>query len=92
MLFPIALGAAFATIFGKKDREGYGRPASSFLRWLFLVIIGVVVAANGPKLFVASSLVAIPVVIPQPGAATRWASASKLMYKHLPEGLPLRTA
>ena len=52
-----------------------------------LLIIGVVVAANGPKLFVASSLLAIPVVILHNlcGYALGF-GFSKLMYKVYPKG------
>ena len=52
-----------------------------------LLIIGVVVAANGSKLFVASSLLAIPVVILHNlcGYALGF-GFSKLMYKVYPKG------
>ena len=52
-----------------------------------LLIIGVVVAANGPKLFVTSSLLAIPVVILHNlcGYALGF-GFSKLMYKVYPKG------
>ena len=52
-----------------------------------LLIIGVVVAANGPKLFVASSLVAIPVVILHNLCGYSLGFGfSKLMYKIYPKG------
>ena len=54
---------------------------------LFPIALGVVVAANGPKLFVASSLLAIPVVILHNlcGYALGF-GFSKLMYKVYPKG------
>lgn len=62
VLFPIALGVICHMIFGKKiEKVTVALPIVSQVA--ILLIIGVVVAANGPKLFVASSLVAIPVVI-----------------------------
>ena len=62
VLFPIALGVICHMIFGKKiEKITVALPIVSQVA--ILLIIGVVVAANGPKLFVASSLMAIPVVI-----------------------------
>lgn len=62
VLFPIALGVICHMIFGKKiEKVTVALPIVSQVA--ILLIIGVVVAANGPKLFVASSLMAIPVVI-----------------------------
>ena len=62
VLFPIALGVICHAIFGEKiEKITVALPIVSQVA--ILLIIGVVVAANGPKLFVASSLLAIPVVI-----------------------------
>ncbi|MBL3898793.1 bile acid:sodium symporter family protein [Bifidobacterium longum subsp. suis] len=58
VLFPIALGVICHMIFGKKiEKVTVALPIVSQVA--ILLIIGVVVAANGPKLFVASSLMAI---------------------------------
>lgn len=62
VLFPIALGAIRHAIFKEKiEKVTVALPIVSQVA--ILLIIGVVVAANGSKLFVASSLLAIPVVI-----------------------------
>lgn len=75
VLFPIALGVICHMIFGKKiEKVTVALPIVSQVA--ILLIIGVVVAANGPKLFVASSLVAIPVVILHNLCGSRWVSAS----------------
>ena len=75
VLFPIALGVICHMIFGKKiEKVTVALPIVSQVA--ILLIIGVVVAANGPKLFVASSLMAIPVVILHNLCGSRWVSAS----------------
>ena len=62
VLFPIALGVICHAIFKEKiEKVTVALPIVSQVA--ILLIIGVVVAANGSKLFVASSLLAIPVVI-----------------------------
>ena len=82
VLFPIALGVICHMIFGKKiEKVTVALPIVSQVA--ILLIIGVVVAANGPKLFVASSLVAIPVVILHNLCGFGF---SKLMYKIYPKG------
>lgn len=74
VLFPIALGVICHMIFGKKiEKVTVALPIVS--QAAILLIIGVV-AANGPKLFVASSLMAIPVVILHNLCGSRWVSAS----------------
>lgn len=90
VLFPIALGVICHMIFGKKiEKVTVALPIVSQVA--ILLIIGVVVAANGPKLFVASSLVAIPVAIPVVilhnlcGYSLGF-GFSKLMYKIYPKG------
>ena len=86
VLFPIALGVICHMIFGKKiEKVTVALPIVSQVA--ILLIIGVVVAANGPKLFVASSLMAIPVVILHNlcGYALGF-GFSKLMYKIYPKG------
>ena len=86
VLFPIALGVICHAIFGEKiEKITVALPIVSQVA--ILLIIGVVVAANGPKLFVASSLLAIPVVILHNlcGYALGF-GFSKLMYKVYPKG------
>lgn len=62
VLFPIALGVICHAIFKEKiEKVTVALPIVSQVA--ILLIIGVVVAVNGSKLFVASSLLAIPVVI-----------------------------
>ena len=85
VLFPIALGVICHAIFGEKiEKITVALPIVSQVA--ILLIIGVVVAANGPKLFVASSLLAIPVVILHNlcGYALGF-GFSKLMYKVYPK-------
>ena len=84
--FPIALGVICHMIFGKKiEKVTVALPIVSQVA--ILLIIGVVVAANGPKLFVASSLVAIPVVILHTLCGSSLGFGfSKLMYKIYPKG------
>lgn len=86
VLFPIALGVICHMIFGKKiEKVTVALPIVSQVA--ILLIIGVVVAANGPKLFVASSLVAIPVVILHNLCGYSLGFGfSKLMYKIYPKG------
>ena len=86
VLFPIALGVICHMIFGKKiEKVTVALPIVSQVA--ILLIIGVVVAANGPKLFVASSLVAIPVVILQNLCGYSLGFGfSKVMYKIYPKG------
>lgn len=91
VLFPIALGVICHAIFKEKiEKVTVALPIVSQVA--ILLIIGVVVAANGSKLFVASSLLAIPVVILHNlcGYALGF-GFSKLMYG-VSEGLPLRAA
>lgn len=92
VLFPIALGVICHMIFGKKiEKVTVALPIVSQVA--ILLIIGVVVAANGPKLFVASSLVAIPGG--HPAQPVRLLAGLRLLQadvQDLPEGLPLRTA
>jgi BASS family bile acid:Na+ symporter len=86
VLFPIALGVICHAIFGEKiEKITVALPIVSQVA--ILLIIGVVVAANGPKLFVTSSLLAIPVVILHNlcGYALGF-GFSKLMYKVYPKG------
>ena len=73
-------------IFGKKiEKVTVDLPIVSQVA--ILLIIGVVVAANGPKLFVASSLMAIPVVILHNLCGYSLGFGfSKLMYKIYPKG------
>ena len=81
VLFPIALGVICHAIFKEKiEKVTVALPIVSQVA--ILLIIGVVVAANGSKLFVASSLLAIPVVILHNlcGYALGF-GFSKLMYK-----------
>ena len=74
VLFPIALGVICHAIFKEKiEKVTVALPIVSQVA--ILLIIGVVVAANGSKLFVASSLLAIPGF-----------GFSKLMYKVYPKG------
>ena len=86
VLFPIALGVICHMIFGKKiEKVTVALPIVSQVA--ILLIIGVVVAANGPKLFVASSLMAIPVVILHNLCGYSLGFGfSKLMYKIYPKG------
>lgn len=86
VLFPIALGVICHMIFGKKiEKITVALPIVSQVA--ILLIIGVVVAANGPKLFVASSLMAIPVVILHNLCGYSLGFGfSKLMYKIYPKG------
>ena len=86
VLFPIALGVICHMIFGKKiEKVTVALPIVSQVA--ILLIIGVVVAANGPKLFVASSLVAIPVVILHNLCGYSLGFGfSKLMYRIYPKG------
>ena len=86
VLFPIALGVICHAIFKEKiEKVTVALPIVSQVA--ILLIIGVVVAANGSKLFVASSLLAIPVVILHNlcGYALGF-GFSKLMYKVYPKG------
>ena len=86
VLFPIALGVICHAIFKEKiEKVTVALPIVSQVA--ILLIIGVVVAANGSKLFVASSLLAIPVVILHNlcGYALGF-GFSKLMYKIYPKG------
>lgn len=92
VLFPIALGVICHAIFGEKiEKITVALPIVSQVA--ILLIIGVVVAANGPKLFVASSLLAIPVVILHNlcGYALGF-GFSKTYVQGISEGLPLCTA
>ncbi|MDU4243527.1 MAG: bile acid:sodium symporter family protein [Bifidobacterium longum] len=91
VLFPIALGVICHMIFGKKiEKVTVALPIVSQVA--ILLIIGVVVAANGPKLFVASSLVAIPVVILHNLCGYSLGFGfSKLMYKIYPKGFRFAT-
>ena len=86
VLFPIALGVICHMVFGKKiEKVTVALPIVSQVA--ILLIIGVVVAANGPKLFVASSLMAIPVVILHNLCGYSLGFGfSKLMYKIYPKG------
>ena len=86
VLFPISLGVICHMIFGKKiEKVTVALPIVSQVA--ILLIIGVVVAANGPKLFVASSLMAIPVVILHNLCGYSLGFGfSKLMYKIYPKG------
>lgn len=86
VLFPIALGVICHAIFKEKiEKVTVALPIVSQVA--ILLIIGVMVAANGSKLFVASSLLAIPVVILHNlcGYALGF-GFSKLMYKVYPKG------
>ena len=86
VLFPIALGVICHAVFKEKiEKITVALPIVSQVA--ILLIIGVVVAANGPKLFVASSLLAIPVVMLHNlcGYALGF-GFSKLMYKVYPKG------
>ena len=86
VLFPIALGVVCHMIFGKKiEKVTVALPIVSQVA--ILLIIGVVVAANGPKLFAAASLMAIPVVILHNLCGYGLGFGfSKLMYKVYPKG------
>ncbi len=86
VLFPIALGMVCHMIFGKKiEKVTVALPIVSQVA--ILLIIGVVVAANGPKLFAAASLMAIPVVILHNLCGYGLGFGfSKLMYKVYPKG------
>ena len=86
VLFPIALGVICHMIFGKKiEKITVALPIVSQVA--ILLIIGVVVAANGPKLFVASSLMAIPVVILHDLCGYSLGFGfSELMHKIYPKG------
>ena len=75
VLFPIALGVICHMIFGKKiEKVTVALPIVSQVA--ILLIIGVVVAANGPKLFVAAPWWPSRWSSCTTCAATRWASAS----------------
>ena len=81
VLFPIALGVICHMVFGKKiEKVTVALPIVSQVA--ILLIIGVVVAANGPKLFVA-----IPVVILHNLCGYSLGFGfSKLMYRIYPKG------
>ncbi|KAA8821718.1 bile acid:sodium symporter family protein [Bifidobacterium vespertilionis] len=86
VLFPIALGVVCHMVFGKKiEKVTVALPIVSQVA--ILLIIGVVVAANQPKLFSAATLMAIPVVMLHnlSGYALGF-GFSKLMYKVYPKG------
>lgn len=88
VLFPIALGVICHAIFGEKiEKITVALPIVSQVA--ILLIIGVVVAANGPKLFVASSLLASGGHSAQP---VRICAGLRLLQAHVQgvsEGLPL---
>ena len=86
VLVPVGLGLICHMIFGKKiEKVTVALPIVSQVA--ILLIIGVVVAANGPKLFVASSLVAVPVVILHNLCGYGLGFGfSRLMYRVYPKG------
>ena len=87
VLIPVALGVICHTIFGQKRISKVTPVLPIVSQVAILLIIGVVVSANGPKLFQAASLMAIPVVILHNlcGYALGF-GFSKLMYKVYPKG------
>ena len=87
VLFPIALGVICHMIFGDERIQKITVALPIVSQVAILLIIGVVVAANGPKLFQAASLMAIPVVILHNLCGYGLGFAfSKLMYKVYPKG------